>query len=130
MDAFSWLMISFGVSAGASQPCQPTDSYPGNPLSEMVDTSGSAASRRGPVTPVARSLPASMPHVRAGQMRALAVSGLKRSAALADTPTMAEAGVPGFDLTSWNGVLAPAGTPVDIIARLNREIEAAGIRDE
>jgi tripartite-type tricarboxylate transporter receptor subunit TctC len=68
------------------------------------------------------AIPAAMPHVRAGQMRALAVSGLRRSAALADTPTVAEAGVPGFDLTSWNGVLAPAGTPVDIIARLNGEI--------
>jgi tripartite-type tricarboxylate transporter receptor subunit TctC len=68
------------------------------------------------------AIPAAMPHVRARQMRALAVSGLKRSGALADTPTVAESGVPGFDLTSWNAVLAPAGTPVNIIARLNSEI--------
>jgi len=61
-------------------------------------------------------------HVRAGKMRALAVTTAQRSPLAPDVPTVAEAGVPGYDQTAWFGVLAPAGTPRDIIARLNAEI--------
>ena len=61
-------------------------------------------------------------HIQAGRLRALAVSTAKRPAAIPDMPTIAEAGVPGYDSGVWYGVLAPAATPPDIIARLNREI--------
>ncbi|MEK6245685.1 MAG: tripartite tricarboxylate transporter substrate binding protein [Pseudomonadota bacterium] len=61
-------------------------------------------------------------HVRAGKMKALAVSTTQRSALAPEVPTVAEAGVPGYELSVWFGVLAPAGTPRDIVARLNAEI--------
>jgi len=65
------------------------------------------------------NMPSSLPHAKAGKLRALAVTSLKRSPALPDVPTMDESGLKGFDATSWFGLLAPAGTPKDIIAKLN-----------
>lgn len=62
-----------------------------------------------------------IPHVRAGRVRALAVSSAKRSAAVPEYPTVAESGVPGYDHSSWVGFLAPAGTPRAIIGRLGAE---------
>ena len=59
--------------------------------------------------------------IRAGKVKPLAVTATKRSSMLPDVPTMAEAGLPGFEITSWFGLLAPAGTPGPIIARLNAE---------
>jgi tripartite-type tricarboxylate transporter receptor subunit TctC len=67
-------------------------------------------------------IPAAAAHIKAGRLRALAVIDSKRAAALPDVPTVAEAGLPDFDVTTWYGVLAPAGTPQPIIARLNAEI--------
>ena len=58
---------------------------------------------------------------QAGRVRAIAVTSIARSAAMPDVPTVAESGVPGFDVSSWYGLLAPAGTPPDIIARLHAE---------
>ena len=60
-----------------------------------------------------------MPHVSAGQVRALAVSRIKRSALFPDLPTLDEAGIKGFNLDAWAGLVAPAGTPPDAIATLN-----------
>jgi len=60
-----------------------------------------------------------VPHVRAGKLRALAVTGAQRSPMVPDYPTIAESGVPGYDMTSWYGVLVPARTPNEIIARLH-----------
>ena len=71
------------------------------------------------------NLPPSMALVKAGKLRALAVTGEKRSPAAPDVPTMAEAGFPGVVLTLWNGMLAPAGTSAEIISRLNAEIVKA-----
>ena len=65
---------------------------------------------------------ASWPHVQSGRIRALAVSTAKRPASLPDLPTVAEAGVPGYDSGVWYGVLAPAGTPREIVMKLNGEI--------
>lgn len=62
------------------------------------------------------------PHAKSGRLRSLAVSSLKRSAAMPDLPTIAESGVPGFEATSWNGVMTPAGVPPAIVDRLYRDI--------
>jgi tripartite-type tricarboxylate transporter receptor subunit TctC len=64
----------------------------------------------------------SQPHVKSGRLRALAVSSSKRFALMPDTPTVAEAGVPGFELTGWYGVYVPAGTPRPIVRRLHADI--------
>ncbi len=64
-----------------------------------------------------------LPHVQAGKLRALAVTGAKRSPALPDVPTIAEAGVPGADFISWNGVHVPARTPRATIAKLHAELD-------
>ena len=68
------------------------------------------------------NLPPSLPQIKAGKLRALAVTSTTRAPALPDVPTMAEAGLPGFEASSWFGVLAPAGTPPAIVAKLNAEI--------
>jgi tripartite-type tricarboxylate transporter receptor subunit TctC len=70
------------------------------------------------------NLSASMPHIKGGKLRALATTGATRSPALPDIPTVAEAGLPGYESTSWNAVYVPAGTPKEIVERLNREIRA------
>ena len=64
-------------------------------------------------------------HVKAGRVRGLAVSGAKRSAAFPDLPTIAEAGVPGYEVTAWSGVIAPAGLPRPVLERLNGAVNAA-----
>lgn len=63
-----------------------------------------------------------VPHVKAGRIRALAIGSAKRSAAMAELPTMQEAGVSGFDYAAWAGFLAPAGTPGSIIEKLNADL--------
>ena len=68
------------------------------------------------------NLPSALPHIKAGKLKALAVTSATRAAALPDVPTVAESGLAGFDATSWFGLLAPAGTPEPIIARLNSEV--------
>ena len=67
-------------------------------------------------------VPTGLPHVNAGALKALAVTTMKRSALLPNLPTMDEAGVKGFDITSWQGYLGPANMPKDIVAKLNAEI--------
>lgn len=68
------------------------------------------------------SVPTALAHVRSGKLRALAAAGPRRSSALPDVPTMIEAGVAGYSADSWGGLVAPAGTPRDVLGRLNREI--------
>ena len=68
------------------------------------------------------SVPTAQPHLRAGKVRAIAVTGSRRAQALPDIPTMAEAGLPGYSSDSWGGMLAPAKTPREIVERLDREI--------
>ena len=76
----------------------------------------------GRVSGTAASAISTLPHVRAGRLRALAITGAKRSPSAPELPTIAEAGVPGFALDQWYGLLAPAGTPRDVVTKLNGEI--------
>jgi tripartite-type tricarboxylate transporter receptor subunit TctC len=71
------------------------------------------------------SMPSAMPHVRAGRLRALAVAPAQRVSSAPDIPTVAESGLPGFSSEDWQGVLAPAKTPQEIVLRLNAEIHKA-----
>ena len=74
------------------------------------------------------NLPSAMPHIKAGKLKALAVTSATRSAALPDLPTIAEAGGPelkGYEASSWFGLLAPAGTPMDIVIRVQQETAKA-----
>jgi tripartite-type tricarboxylate transporter receptor subunit TctC len=64
-----------------------------------------------------------VPHVKSGRLRALGTGGAQRAAALPDVPTIAEAGVPGYEANQWWGLLAPAGTPAAIVARLHKALE-------
>ena len=65
-----------------------------------------------------------LPHIQAGKLRPLAVTSRVRAAVLPDVPTVAEQGQPGFEVTGWFGLMAPARTPATVIARLNREVNA------
>ena len=77
-------------------------------------------------TPVAVSIP----HMKSGRLRALAVGGLQRAGAVPEVPTINESGLPGFEVIAWYGMLAPAGAPRPLVDRLNREIHAVvGIPD-
>jgi tripartite-type tricarboxylate transporter receptor subunit TctC len=72
------------------------------------------------------NLPSSMPHIKAGKLKALAVTSAARSEALPEIPTIAEAGpVKGYEASSWFGLLAPAGTPADIVSRVQQETAKA-----
>ena len=64
------------------------------------------------------------PHVKGGALKALAVTTAKRASSVPDVPTMAEAGLPGYETSTWGGILAPAGTPKEVVAKLNAEINA------
>ena len=76
----------------------------------------------GQIHAIFLTVPPALPHVKAGKLLALGLSSNKRSGALPDVPTVMEAGVPGFEVYEWQGIVVQAGTPAAIIARLNREI--------
>ena len=77
----------------------------------------------GQTTMIFATMPTVLPQVKAGKLRALAVIGGTRSAAVPELPTLAEAGLPGFEVINWIGLFAPAGTPPEIVARLNAEVQ-------
>ena len=79
----------------------------------------------GQVSVMAPNLLTALPHIKAGKLRALAVTSAKRSEGLPEVPTIAESGLPGYDSTQWYGVLAPAGTSRGIVVRLHDEIVRA-----
>jgi tripartite-type tricarboxylate transporter receptor subunit TctC len=81
-----------------------------------------AATLSGEVSLIFGGIAQSAPLIKAGKLRALAVSGARRSQAMADVPTVSESGVPGFEAGSWYGLLAPAATPRGTVERLNREV--------
>lgn len=76
----------------------------------------------GQVQSMFDNLSSSLPHIKAGKLRPLAVTSARRSVAAPDIPTMAEAGLPEFEVTSWFALVAPAKTPKAIVARLNNEV--------
>ena len=78
----------------------------------------------GQVQALFDSLATALPNIRAGKLRALGVTSLQRSKSAPDIPTISEAGAPGYEATGWFGVLVPAGTPADIIAKMNAELGA------
>jgi tripartite-type tricarboxylate transporter receptor subunit TctC len=71
------------------------------------------------------TMPPTLPHVKTGKLRALGVSGARRTPAAPDVPTIAEAGVPGFEVLNWYGIVAPGKTPAAIVQRLNRDLRTA-----
>jgi tripartite-type tricarboxylate transporter receptor subunit TctC len=71
------------------------------------------------------NIPSSLPHIKSGKLIAIATTGAKRDPALPDLPTIAESGVPGYEFSSWYGVLAPARAPAGIIATLNLSLANA-----
>jgi tripartite-type tricarboxylate transporter receptor subunit TctC len=79
----------------------------------------------GRVSMIFDNMPSALPHIRGGKLRALGVTGLKRSPALPEVPTISEAGdksgLRGYDSLSWSGIAVPAGTPREVVQRLNRE---------
>ena len=89
--------------------------YKGN-APAITDTLG------GQVEMVLSGVPALVPHIQSGRLRAIAIGSLKRFAALPDVPTFDESGLKGYEATTWFGLLAPANTPKDIVNRLNVEI--------
>ena len=76
----------------------------------------------GQIHLVVIGVPAAAPHIKAGKLRALALVAPQRASALPEVPTVAEAGLPNFEVTTWYGILAPAGTPKPIVTRLNAEL--------
>lgn len=79
----------------------------------------------GQVNMMFDNIPSSITHIRSGKLRALATTGPKRATALPDLPTMIEAGIAGYESTAWFGLVVPAGTPKDIVARLNADGQRA-----
>jgi tripartite-type tricarboxylate transporter receptor subunit TctC len=68
------------------------------------------------------TIPSCLPQIKAGKVKALAVTPAKRSVALPEVPTLAESGLKGFDISTWFGLMAPAGTPADILSKIQREV--------
>ena len=68
------------------------------------------------------TIPSSLTHIRSGKLKVFGVGGMRRNALIPEVPTVDEAGLPGYAAANWNGIIAPAGTPAPVIARLHKEI--------
>jgi tripartite-type tricarboxylate transporter receptor subunit TctC len=97
--------------------------YKGN-AAAMTDVIG------GQIEMLFDQMATAVPHVRGGQVRALAVTTSKRSPALPDVPTIAESGVPGFECTAWFGLVGPAGMPKEVVDRINASVRAVLARPD
>jgi tripartite-type tricarboxylate transporter receptor subunit TctC len=78
----------------------------------------------GRVSMMFENMPGAVGHIKSGKVRVVGVTGLQRTPALPEVRTVAESGVPGYESLSWSGIAVPAATPPEIVARLNREINA------
>src|SRR5581483_9376204 len=76
----------------------------------------------GETTTLMATIPSAIDHFKSGRLRALGVTSAKRNAALPDLPTIAEAGLPGYEAIEWQGVMVPSGTPRDVILKLNQAL--------
>ena len=123
--------LNFGSSGNAAAPHLAGESFKiaTGVQMQQVPYKGSAPALTdligGQVQLIFDSMPSAMPHVKSGKVRALAVTTAKRSPTVPDLPTIAESGVPGFDISTWYGVWAPAGTPKDIVNKIAAEIAKA-----
>ena len=79
----------------------------------------------GQIDLIVSNFPESLPHVKSGRLRALAVTGKARHPLLPDVPTVAELGLPQLEITNWTGIMVPAGTPADVVAKINGDANAA-----
>lgn len=136
------MCTSLGIAPAFAQPADYPSKpltivvpfVPGGPVDVMARTLGDQLARSMKVAVVIdnragaggiESPPAVLPHIRAGKMRALAIAGPERLDSLPDVPTTTEAGLPGLQIVSWFGLVAPAGTPAAVIDKLNKETLAA-----
>jgi tripartite-type tricarboxylate transporter receptor subunit TctC len=118
--------VLLGVLAASTPLCRAQGAYPAKPVHLIVpSTAGGTTDIVGRALAQALSQQPVLEHVRAGTLRALAVTSAARSDLLPDVPTIAQSGVPGFSAVIHYGLLAPAGTPHDIIDRLNAALVAA-----
>jgi tripartite-type tricarboxylate transporter receptor subunit TctC len=124
-------LLNFGSSGNATAPHLAGESFKIATGVQMqhVPYKGSAPALTdligGQVQLIFDSMPSAMPHVKSGKIKALAVTTAKRSPTVPDLPTIAESGVPGFAISTWYGVWAPAGTPRDIVNKISAEIATA-----
>ena len=119
------IYASSGVASTTHLAAELFNSMAGTTMTHVPYKGGGPANTAlisGEVSCYFGSISGSLPHVKANRLRSLAVTGSKRSSALPALPTIAEAGVPKYDVTGWFGMLAPAGTPNDIVLGLNAEI--------
>lgn len=103
----------FAVATGVTLTHVP---YKGGAVASIIDLIG------GQISMVAETTPAVLPHVKAGKIRPIGTSSVKRISFLPDVPTLQEQGIKDFEVTGWTGIVAPAGTPEPILARLSAEI--------
>ncbi len=123
--------LSFGSGARGSMSYLSVELFKGMTATQMVSVSYKGAQQAttavigGEIHLVCDALSSILPHARSGRVRALGVTSLKRSPVAPEVPTLDEAGVPGYEFTSWGGYAFPARTPRDIVLRLNAEINKA-----
>lgn len=123
--------LSYGSSGNGGAPHMSAALFSSMTGSELVHVpyKGSTAAHpdliAGRVALMFDTVAAIAPQVKAGKVRGLAVTTARRSAALPELPTMAEAGLKGYETSTWGGLLAPAGTPKDVVAKLNAEVNKA-----
>jgi tripartite-type tricarboxylate transporter receptor subunit TctC len=124
-------LLNFGSSGNAAAPHLAGESFKISTGVHMqhVPYRGSAPALTdlmgGQIQLMFDSMPSAMPHVKSGKIRALAVTTARRSPAVPELPTVAESGVPGFDISTWYGVWAPPATPKDIVDKIAAEMARA-----
>jgi tripartite-type tricarboxylate transporter receptor subunit TctC len=123
--------LNYGSPGYGTSPQMSTELFKGmtNTFIVHIPFRGSgpaqAAMLSGDIDLMFDNLPPQLPHIRSGKVRALAVTSLKRSAALPDVPTLDEAGLKGYEVTAWFGLAAPAGTARETVQRLNQALNAS-----
>jgi tripartite-type tricarboxylate transporter receptor subunit TctC len=123
--------LNYGSPGYGTSPQMSTELFKGmtNTFIVHIPFRGSgpaqAAMLSGEIDLMFDNLPPQLPHIKSGKVRPLAVTSLKRSSALPDVPTLDEVGLKGYEVTSWFGLAAPAGTPREAIQRLNQALNAS-----